>query len=411
MRLCYRCGSNDHLAKECRQLNNPAEFPLLGSPAAGVRPAHGRGEEEAAKAQLQAVTGVPPPRRQDAEVPPALGLAPGGVPASLDHATGGDPLVPGQAAGGDPLVLDQATVDQSAEESQSATGQDAGETQIEGDLDNGESVSTEVEGEVQEQVQDMEHSGESHADRGETHSEGSVILSDGEDSTAVDEPDETQFFDAYNDENSLLEEEDDMHRHVANIALIGGSNCRDLNLEGDDEICLNTHVICEGGLRVSVAVEKLQELSPEERDRLNIVVMHIGTCDFPLEKDEDAEQVFTEYVETMNKVLDICPNIQIVMSSVLPQTGDNNEKTNRQIQKFNEELQALSIDEAKSNLNFCNNNVGFVDEQGVVDASLYRDSVHINPAGRNILARSIKECSKSVFFREKLAAGFSPVRV
>ena len=383
VRLCYRCGSNDHLARDCRQLNNLAEFPLLGSPETGVRPVHGRGEEKVVTAQVEAVTGVPPPQRQDAEAPPASGPVATGATALLDHAAGEGPPVSGQAAGGNSLVTDVT------EESQQS-----------GD---GESVATEVEGEAREV--DME----SHADHDETHSEGSVILSEGDDMAVGEEQDETQFYDAYNDENSLLEE-DDMHRHVANIALIGGSNCRELSIEGDEEISLNTQVICEEGLKVAVAAEKLAELSPEERESLDLVVMHIGTCEFPLEKDEDAEHHVKDYVQTLSNVLDMCPNIQVVISSVLPQTGDSNERTNRQIQTFNEKLQALSLDEAKSNLSFCNNNVGFIDEQGVVDASLYRDSVHINPAGRNVLARSIKECSKAVFFREKLVTGFSPVK-
>ena len=409
VKVCYRCGSNEHLARDCRQLNNITEFPLLGAPVKGKVPhvkSQGVGEDPPVHGQR--TKDLPPTQGEVVERP------------SLTQGQGAGEVAP---APENPEVQ----VEKQPESDHATRDQEVGEVQGEGDsvlsnadpevieTESGNKVDQEEAMEADAPASDLLQNGGSQTEQQETSSESSLSVSeDQDDATAADNAEDTQFFDAFSDESSLLVDEDNMHVHVANVALVGGSNCKEMKMEGDEDISLNTTILCEEGLKIAVTAEKLEELSPEERERLDVVVMHVGTDDFPLEKDEYGEHLYMYYVAEMRKVRDDVPNVQIVMSSVIPQAGEHKERTNRQIKLFNDNLKGLGSDELEVNLNFCNNSPAFIDGEGNVSIALYSDSesvgVHINSTGKEILTQSLEECIKSVFFREKLVAGFSPER-
>lgn len=190
---------------------------------------------------------------------------------------------------------------------------------------------------------------------------------------------------------------------TVNTLLIGGSNCRNLTLPGDDNLHITLKSSIQGGLRISEAAEKLEEFGESERTDFEAVIVHVGSCEFPVNDLRESEEKYTHYVELLNSITTNCPHAKIILSSVLPRAGNGKANINTQIKEFNEKLARLAIDE--ENIFFCDNYIHFETSQGV-DKSLYRQSekagLHVNCDGRTRLAASIGEALKEAYFKVKL---------
>ena len=115
---------------------------------------------------------------------------------------------------------------------------------------------------------------------------------------------------------------------------------------------------------------------------------------------------YMAYREVTAEVSRLCPNAHIIMSGLLPQSGDNRELANGQLCCFNEALKATGEDDSEPNLHYVHNWDHFMSEEGHVLSELYSDSetfgVHVNAKGSEILSRSIMKCVKKVFYWERL---------
>ena len=138
---------------------------------------------------------------------------------------------------------------------------------------------------------------------------------------------------------------------------------------------------------------------------LDLVIAHLGTCDFPCSGTSSVVSHYLEYRDFTTKVSELCPNAHIIMSGLLPQAGNNRELANEQIKCFNEALKSVGDDETEPNLHFCDNWDHFVSE-GHVLSELYSDphtlGVHVNDQGSEILATNLMTCVKKVFYWERL---------
>ena len=210
-------------------------------------------------------------------------------------------------------------------------------------------------------------------------------------------------------EDSVLIDDDsgNIHDHKLNVVLIGGSNCRHMLLESDDQLQIETTSLIEGGLKIKNAAEKLEELNAEQKKDIGTVVIHVGACDFPAKDDNVVDTHYREYVELMNGVVTAVPHANILVSSVLPRAGagKEKEKMNMQIEAFNAMVENLAFNSMIENVNFCDNSVHFKSEQGVIPA-LYGDvetfGLHINNEGKKRLAASIVDKMKEIYFSQKL---------
>ena len=206
------------------------------------------------------------------------------------------------------------------------------------------------------------------------------------------------------EDSVVIQDVEDIHDHKMEVLLIGGSNCRDVILEGDDQIILKTTSLIEGGLKIAQAAEKLEEINDEKKKDSGAVVVHVGPCDFTAKYEGGVVEHYTHYVELLNDVASAIPHANIVVFSVLPRAGSEKEKINDQIHLFNLKIKELA--EQEINIQFCDNTVHFNIEQGVV-STLYRDAetvgLHINVDGKKRLASAITKAIKEMYFAKKLA--------
>ena len=186
--------------------------------------------------------------------------------------------------------------------------------------------------------------------------------------------------------------------------LIGGSNCRNIQIKGDENITLNVTNLTQGGLRIREAAEKLEECSKEHRQGVEAVVVHVGTCDFPANDLRTEDENYLHYVELLNSITTTVPKAKILLSSVLPRAGHGNTNINKQIEDFNKKLSKLASEE--DNVYFQDNDSFFVDNQGHVIKDLYRQSeksgVHINIDGQMKLGMMLSCTLKEMHFRNRL---------
>lgn len=197
------------------------------------------------------------------------------------------------------------------------------------------------------------------------------------------------------------------HRITMNAILIGGSNCRDIPLDSDDHIELNIERLIQGGISVAEAHEKLDECSAEILDSTEAVIIHVGTCDFPVNDVTEMEDMHTKYKELVETVSNSCPNAQLLVSSVLPRCGKAN--LNEQINNFNKSLAQLAHEYDK--VMFVDNQVHFCDHDGEVIEKLYKakdkTGVHINEQGKLRLSASFQEALKEALYKIKFEMEFS----
>ena len=197
-----------------------------------------------------------------------------------------------------------------------------------------------------------------------------------------------------------------------NVILIGGSNCKNLTFPGDDHFNYNVEVLAQGGLSIGEAHEKLDECGEDILRAADIVVTHVGSCDFPIVDFKQMDENCKQYVELLNNISDKCPNAQIGVCSVLPRVG--NAIVNEQVSDFNKRLKALTEHENGELLMYIDNDVHFADESGIAKRKMYEDKdksgIHINKEGKNRLASSLQGVFKEVCFGIKLQHSWEAVR-
>ena len=186
----------------------------------------------------------------------------------------------------------------------------------------------------------------------------------------------------------------------------GGSNCRGLEPQGEDSLDLAVTPLIQGGLLIEEAAEKLDECSKELKSETDIVVVHVGSCNFPANDFTDIDRHYTHYVELLNTITNNCPKANIVVSNVLPRNGHQNTNINDQIKTFNRKRAELAWTEEK--IQFSDNFGHFEGENDEVDRNLFKTSdrsgVHLNVDGQGRLATALVHCVKEAFFKRKLEA-------
>ena len=213
--------------------------------------------------------------------------------------------------------------------------------------------------------------------------------------------DTTQFYEAFH------------HHQAASVALVGGSNIPVIKLVSDEDLQVQTHALWEGGAVIIQGANKISEVNPDVREKFDIIVIHLGTCNFPCKGESSVMSHFKDYQEMIQKVRKLCPCAHIVMSGLLPQSGLEREVANDQLYDFNSALKAFGDDGSDSYLHYCNNWPHFVKDGQVLDG-LFKDTetfgVHVNDEGSVVLARSIMHRVKQVFYWERLGASLESPR-
>ena len=226
---------------------------------------------------------------------------------------------------------------------------------------------------------------------------------DGEDEKN-DQLDTTKFFETFDDADRL-------YHQAATVALVGGSNVPHIQLVSDKDLQVQTHAIWEGGAVINQGAEKVSEVNRDIRDKFDIIVTHLGVCNFPCKGESSVMSHFKDYKDMTNKVRDLCPEAHIVMSGLLPQAGEDRQIANEQIRSFNAALKAVGDDDREPYLHYCDNWPHFVNDDQVLD-ELFKDpdtyGVHVNDPGSVVLAQSIMERVKQVFYWERLGVPLSP---
>ena len=203
-------------------------------------------------------------------------------------------------------------------------------------------------------------------------------------------PDQTQSSDTKNDA-------------LMRTILIGTSNCRGLKLCGDDSMVVENELLSQGGLSIGEAHEKLEEISSEQLKQCDGVIIHVGSCDFPVRSEKEMDENYTNYVELLDHVSKRCPQAHILISSILPRGGNGREVVNGQIHKFNNKLSQLSHSEDR--LEFVDNDTHFLSNTEVIKGLFKsRDAtgIHVNDAGKARLEVSLLQALKEICFKRKL---------
>ena len=230
---------------------------------------------------------------------------------------------------------------------------------------------------------------------------------DGQDSDRLDT---TQFHDAFDTALQLSPQKARSHQ-AATVALVGGSNVPHIKLVSDRDLQVQTHALWEGGAVIIQGAAKVAEANPETREKFDVIVTHLGTCNFPCKGESSVMSHFKDYMDMTSKVREMCPEALIVMSGLLPQAGEDRQLANEQIKSFNSALKAVGDDEKEPFLYYCDNWPHFVESDQVLHG-LFKDpdtfGVHVNDKGSVVLAQSIMQRVKQVFYWERLGVPLSP---
>ena len=193
------------------------------------------------------------------------------------------------------------------------------------------------------------------------------------------------------------------NKAVLNAVMIGTSNCRNLSLQGDDQLCLNMELLPKGGLSIEDAHEKLEEVLTDFQKKCDVVVIHVGSCAFPVRNTRVMAENYTNYVELFNSISNACPQAKILLSSVSPRSGEGKNRVNSQIRSFNQRLNELS--QAEQQIDYIQNDMHFTDESGVISALFSsRDvtGIHLNEDGKMRLASNIQDALKGICYKWKI---------
>ena len=195
-----------------------------------------------------------------------------------------------------------------------------------------------------------------------------------------------------------------------NVALLGTSNCRYVNIPSDADLTIDVSSVIVGGLKIKGANSKLCTVEPEKLKSLHAVVLHVGSTDFQVNSQEEFDGKYMEYVEEVVAISGKCPKATILMSSIPPRKGDLNSRINRQIRLFNAKLLALAQNEP--NLVHIDNDAHLT-ESGQTVNYMYKvhdeNNIHLNKRGKQSLANQFQKAIKDAHYRNKLDAEFDIV--
>ena len=191
------------------------------------------------------------------------------------------------------------------------------------------------------------------------------------------------------------------------MILIGSSNCRDIQIRGDEDLEINTHPLIQGGLLINEAHEKLDELDTAVCETADAVVFHVGSCDFSMESMDELETTYSDYVQMLTTVSKRCPRAMRLISSIPPRLEPLSSETNSQIKTFNAKLQQLA--QNVPNVLYIDNDACLTDA-GQVSLSLYKDNdvsnIHLNGEGKRVLAGNMQDYLKDAYYKMKLASDY-----
>ena len=205
---------------------------------------------------------------------------------------------------------------------------------------------------------------------------------------------------------------EDAHRRLfpktnVSVVALGTSNMRDLPLKGDDDLEITQKILCEGGLLVSNASDKLDDLSPEELHDKQAVVLHVGACDFPKHgfpeetANQEVDSIYMQIADEIEEITDKCPNARLYISSIPPRKGELNRAINQQINRLNIKLKQYALNDEEI-CTYVNNDAYLTDGERTI-TNLYEDNddIHLSDEGRGKLATFIFEAIKNDHFRDK----------
>ena len=161
-------------------------------------------------------------------------------------------------------------------------------------------------------------------------------------------------------------------------------------------------------MSIGEAHEKLEEISSEQLKQCDGVIIHVGSCDFPVQSEREMDENYTNYAELLDHVSTKCPQAHILISSILPRGGNGRQVVNGQIHKFNNKLSQLSHSEDR--LEFVDNDTHFLNDTEVIKGLFKsRDAtgIHINDAGKARLEVSLLQALKEICFKRKLVNEWS----
>ena len=191
----------------------------------------------------------------------------------------------------------------------------------------------------------------------------------------------------------VSEDEYDMYDEnielTAEMLVFGGSNCRDTEpfLTDTGNLKINKTNLCVGGQKIASTTNKINDLSDDHKKRVNMVIVHVGSVDFPC-TEEDADHKLENYKQEVEVVHKECPNADIIMSGIIPRLGESEltKETNFQLDNFNKRLDGLK--EMNEKFYFIDTSHLYVD--GVLRKELYKENdrggLHLNEDGRKVMA-------------------------
>ena len=185
--------------------------------------------------------------------------------------------------------------------------------------------------------------------------------------------------------------------------LLGSSNCRNLEIPGDDDLRIQTGSHVTGGLKIKDVTKKLGNINSDELKNAQAVILHVRSTDFPVRSEADFNNHYMPYVENLSEISTSCPKATILISSILSHKGKPESRTNKQIRLFNQKL--IELAETETNLIYVDSYSCLTDGDQVL-TSLYSDNdadkIHLNATGKARVAEGFRSVLKEVVYRGKL---------
>ena len=184
--------------------------------------------------------------------------------------------------------------------------------------------------------------------------------------------------------------------------IIGDSNCHGVVLE---DVPFHIKKLSEGGLKYSGIEQQFKKISTQPADVL-AVVLHVGTCEFS-EKNH-VNNIYAEYVESVNATARMFPNAEILLSSVPPRAMRTAQPMNKQINaniaELNQKLKELTLKE--QNISLIDNDNGLKDNDDNVFEMMFNladeNGVHLSREGVHVLSDKIREGLIEAYYKIKL---------
>ena len=193
------------------------------------------------------------------------------------------------------------------------------------------------------------------------------------------------------------------NKAVLNAVMIGTSNCRNLSLQGDDQLCLNMELLPQGGLSIEDAHEKLEEVSTDFQKKCNVVVIHVGSCVFQWETPERWKRTIQTMLNCLTQsgmpALKRISCYQVFCHAV----GRARTEWTVRFEVSTNIIDQLS--QAEQQIDYIENDMHFTDETDVISALFSsRDvtGIHLNEDGIMRLASNIQDALKGICYKRKI---------